>query len=466
MRSQGRPTPAKPSAFPPRRDVVSALRQRYGDEEPASSPAPAAAAAASPVKAPPPVKLNLSLPSQTKTPMKKSDIARSFSSPSLADSDPTRTSRARSFSDEVIENTAVLLTTLSLASVNSLEEASERILSPHPIVSPYRPRSFSTLRSGSVGSGGPWLNRAANTSFSGSTPASPRSGRSSSRVEEQAAADELSSQAPTEMRKELSGLAELSEPADPNAVYESAVELEEMADLEAPPEQAAHRWAAIASSSWMVRGADYLANKRKVPSATGSQMLACEIFRSETVVTNAAGRIGAPTATLHLRSTVPLERIFVVNLMLPAKGGSLHVVLYFGVHAPPAGEEVPPAVRLLRRFAEETDAWRSQRFKLIARVEKGPWLVRKAVPATPAVTGKTVPQEYTVGPNYVEVDMNITKSAAAGRVLGITRPVTEKLVVDMCFVLEGQAADELPEMVVGCGRLSHLDLGDASIPIL
>ena len=90
----------------------------------------------------------------------------------------------------------------------------------------------------------------------------------------------------------------------------------------------------------------------------------------------------------------------------------------------------------------------------------------QAVPATPAVTGKTVPQEYYVGPNYVEVDMNITKSAAAGRVLGVARPVTEKLVVDMCFVLEGQAADELPEMVIGCGRMSHLDLGDASIPML
>lgn len=62
--------------------------------------------------------------------------------------------------------------------------------------------------------------------------------------------------------------------------------------------------------------------------------------------------------------------------------------------------------------------------------------------------------------------MNITKSAAAGRVLGVARPVTEKLVVDMCFVLEGQAADELPEMVIGCSRLSHLNLGDASIPML
>ena len=106
----------------------------------------------------------------------------------------------------------------------------------------------------------------------------------------------------------------------------------QLASIDTP--DSAHKWMALEGDSWSVRGATYLADRRKVASETGSQLLAVELFQSPTAVTNAAGRPGAPTKLLGARCTQRLESVFVVNRMLPRKGGaSTHVVLYFGVFA-------------------------------------------------------------------------------------------------------------------------------------
>ena len=36
----------------------------------------------------------------------------------------------------------------------------------------------------------------------------------------------------------------------------------------------------------------------------------------------------------------------------------------------------------------------------------------------------------------------------------------------MAFVLEGQAADELPEIALGAARFYNLDISDSTVPLL
>lgn len=65
----------------------------------------------------------------------------------------------------------------------------------------------------------------------------------------------------------------------------------------------------------------------------------------------------------------------------------------------------------------------------------------------------------------MEVDVDIGSSRAAGTIFGVVRGSVTNLVLDLAFVLEGQALAELPEQIL-CGiRLFHFDL-DAIYPTL
>lgn len=265
---------------------------------------------------------------------------------------------------------------------------------------------------------------------------------------------------PTPSRESLGGVSRLFG-AVPTEEYVSPHELEELAAIDSPDN--AHRWMALEGDVWSVRGANYLVDRKKVPSATGSQLLAVEVFSSPTAITNAAGRKGAPPMrSLAARCTTPLETVFVLNLMLPFAGASRHVVLYFGVYQPANASD--PAAVARRRFFDGDDVYRDKTFKLVSRVAEGPFMVRMAMPVKPAITGKTVEQHYTRDDKagYFECALDVTKDRTAARVLQIVAPASRSLVIDVCVIIEGTRTDELPEMVIGSARLSRIDLSDAS----
>ncbi|EOD37613.1 hypothetical protein EMIHUDRAFT_225159 [Emiliania huxleyi CCMP1516] len=229
-----------------------------------------------------------------------------------------------------------------------------------------------------------------------------------------------------------------------------------------------HCWSAIAPNGFEIRGENYLRDRKKVPSACGSQLLAVELFRAKTFFANVAGRPGAPTSTLHERCESPLSRIVVVVVVIPTGKWVVHLAMYFGV-LETLEEESPAAAALLERFAHAADDFRNDRFKLIPRLVRAPLTLRLACPSRPAITakgGRGVPQRYFSTPEYVEVDMDISKEAIANRVLGLVRPVSKLIVADLAFVLEGQRQEELPEVVLGAARLYNLDLSEAAVPLL
>ncbi|KAJ6327055.1 hypothetical protein OIU78_014022 [Salix suchowensis] len=148
----------------------------------------------------------------------------------------------------------------------------------------------------------------------------------------------------------------------------------------------------------------------------------------------------------------------VFNLQVPA---STHysMVFYF------VTREIVPG-SLLQRFVDGDDEFRNSRLKLIPSVPKGSWIVRQSVGSTPCLLGKAVDCNYIRGPNYLEVDVDIGSSTVANGVLGLVIGVITSLVVDMAFLVQANATEELPERLIGAVRVSHIELSSAIVPKL
>ncbi|EFN56180.1 hypothetical protein CHLNCDRAFT_17328, partial [Chlorella variabilis] len=107
------------------------------------------------------------------------------------------------------------------------------------------------------------------------------------------------------------------------------------------------------------------------------------------------------------------------------------------------------------------DAARNKKFKLIPRIVRGSWIVKQSVGTTPVLLGQKLTTRYFRGPNYFEVDVDITSNTVANSVTSLVVGAITSLVVDLAPLVEGQAEDELPERLIGSVRFEHLDLKTA-----
>ena len=98
-------------------------------------------------------------------------------------------------------------------------------------------------------------------------------------------------------------------------------------------------------------------------------------------------------------------------------------------------------------------------FKLIPHIADGSWLIKQSVGTTPVIMGNKLRTTYHATRRYFEVSIDVTSSSAAAYITGMVRGATKSLVIDLAFVLEGQAAHELPEVLLGAVRLHHMDIG-------
>lgn len=72
--------------------------------------------------------------------------------------------------------------------------------------------------------------------------------------------------------------------------------------------------------------------------------------------------------------------------------------------------------------------------------------------------GRKLKTEYFHGPNYLEIDIDISANATAATVTSMVAGWSKSIVLDIAVLLEGQAPEELPEKLLGTIRLHHLDL--------
>ena len=102
--------------------------------------------------------------------------------------------------------------------------------------------------------------------------------------------------------------------------------------------------------------------------------------------------------------------------------------------------------------------FRHQRLKLICNITDGPWVVKAAVPARPAVLGNKVVTRYFGGPGYLEVDIHVGSSIIACQVTSLCRSFVKFFAADLAIVIQGENEGELPERVLGCAHIHKLDL--------
>ncbi|GMF21894.1 unnamed protein product [Phytophthora fragariaefolia] len=243
-------------------------------------------------------------------------------------------------------------------------------------------------------------------------------------------------------------------------------------DAEVPASQLEEFPSNVPRSMWdepdggamMVRGPDYLTDRRKIPSQSPFfRLVGIDLYESSETIEHIASRADNPVQLelkRHEEKDTEMPFTFVINFVVPGNP-RINMVLYYQVPHPSVLTDGSPASELMADFLEGSDEFRNERFKLIPCIVEGSFIVRQAVGSTPALIGKKLRQPYFRGKQYFELDVDIGSSAVANRVVGLVSGYTKKLVIDMGFVLEGQNPEELPERLFGSARLVHIDLGVA-----
>ncbi|KAE9190124.1 hypothetical protein PF004_g21996 [Phytophthora fragariae] len=223
-------------------------------------------------------------------------------------------------------------------------------------------------------------------------------------------------------------------------------------------------WAEPDGGAMMVRGPDYLTDRRKIPSQSPFfRLVGMDLYEVSEAIEHIASRADNPVQRelrRHEAQGTEMPFTFVINFLVPGNP-RINVVLYYQVPHPSVLTDGSPATELMADFLEGSDEFRNERFKLIPSIVEGSFIVRQAVGSTPALVGKKLSQPYFRGKQYFELDIDIGSSAVANRVVGLVSGYTKKLVINMGFVLEGQNPEELPERLFGTASLVHLDLGVA-----
>ena len=129
-----------------------------------------------------------------------------------------------------------------------------------------------------------------------------------------------------------------------------------------------------------------------------------------------------------------------------------------------------PTLKLLKRFLEAgSDTSLTDRFKIIAQVmnheECGiTGMSKKLLMSHNATPVLTRPQHriYHFRDESTEIVIDIHAfSYIARRGIHSLLDKTSRLVIDLAFVIQGEAEDELPEQVLGCCRLDRINVHKA-----
>ncbi|GMI84403.1 hypothetical protein like AT5G10750 [Hibiscus trionum] len=221
-------------------------------------------------------------------------------------------------------------------------------------------------------------------------------------------------------------------------------------------------WASPPGDLFSLRSVNYLTKRQKSPA--GDYLLAplgMDWLKSTSKLDNVLAR--PDNRVSHaLRKAQSLGKsmksfVFAVNLQVPGKD-HYSAVFYFATEYP-----IPPD-SLLYRFINGDDAFRNQRFKIVNRIVKGPWIVKKAVGNYAAcLLGKALTCNYHRGPDYLEIDVDIASSAIANAILHLALGYVTTVTIDMGFLVEAQTENELPEKLIGAVRVCQMEMSSATV---
>jgi len=210
-----------------------------------------------------------------------------------------------------------------------------------------------------------------------------------------------------------------------------------------------------------LRSETYLRDKRKQPCCESMfQLIAMDLYEVEEHVEDVVKRLTGGVAQRYLEhgktSGEPQPFLFIIHFQLPGEK-KLAFIAYFTAK-PSVLETDTPFARLFSDFVNGSDDFKQSRFKFIPSVSKGPYLVRSMVGSTPAILGNKLKQTYHQGEGYLEVCVDVGSSIVGAKLLKLVKGYISSLTFDMCFVLEAQSEQELPEVSLCTLRFSEVDL--------
>ena len=235
-----------------------------------------------------------------------------------------------------------------------------------------------------------------------------------------------------------------------------------------PPPLPHHKWVQPDANSFRVRGKDYKTDKVKINAGSSiGRLFAVDVVRVDEPFYS--GLSLHPTERIQLAlerekqllakgspSDIP-PFVFLVNIVLPGPP-FYHGAFYYAVDDMSSinGTDGTPSSKLCQRFFfGEDDSFRDRTFKLIPTIIEGNFVVKKAVGSTPAIMGTKLAQHYVQNDRFFEVILDRGSSSVATGVIRLSLGYAKTLVVDMGFLLEGDAEEYLPERIFGCVRMKH-----------
>lgn len=222
-------------------------------------------------------------------------------------------------------------------------------------------------------------------------------------------------------------------------------------------------WASPPGDNFNLRGPNYFTKKTKVPSGEWLlQPAGVDWLRSNSkldhVLNRNDNRVMNALKKSHSQGEFLKTFVLAVNLQIPGRDHH-SAVFYFAT-----GQNRPlEPGSLLYRFVHGDDSFRNNRFKIVNRMIKGPWIVKTTVGNYSAcLLGKALNCYYHKGPNYLEIDVDIGSSAIATAILHLALGYTSSVTIDMGFLVEAETAEELPEKLFGAVRICQMEMSSAT----
>ena len=208
-------------------------------------------------------------------------------------------------------------------------------------------------------------------------------------------------------------------------------------------------------NGFKVRGPNYLKDKVKYMCTSHMfNLVAVDLFVVKEKVSHIAARSDNVVHKLNEIDDSLLN--FIVHFQIPGKT-QYSCVMYFKAK-PGVLDDGSAFAELMSDFVEGSDKFRTSRLKLIPRVVKGNWILKKTVGGRPALLGKKLACSYYHGPNYIEIDIDVGSNAVAGSILGVVKSYAKYIELDLAILIEAQTAEELPEKMIGSVRIRNFDL--------
>ena len=193
-------------------------------------------------------------------------------------------------------------------------------------------------------------------------------------------------------------------------------------------------WTEPTASSFHVRGLNYMENRKKIESQPSLFRLFAVDLVKVTGKPILKGFCNHPNERVQQclraekRKEIGSEMppfIFCINITVPGKPAH-HFVVYYAIddialiHPKENGEYKTPFHALASRFFfGDSDKFRDSTFKLIPRIVKGNFVVKKAVGRKPTILGKKVKQHYIRNDRFFELIVDVGSDSIAKKVVGL-----------------------------------------------